>query len=700
MLNNTSPMGKKNKPFDVFGFLQRYGVLCLGLGSLLFMLPAPLVWVFSSKEYEAAGLLRIEPVVPSLITKSEDPSIINYFGDFARTQVQRLRQPGVIADAVARMDPAQQKELFGDITDPDLQQTLLNRRLSVRHLGRTHLLEIRARGWEAQQPAWVINHLMDAYIAACNQEMEDKQVRRLNYLDQKRIDLLRTIRGMESKLKDTAESILTASFSENYNLNHHRVQWLQKAHVAQYADMVREQHTLASQEVRQEATEQLTMEPMVSELVMKDQSIDFTSSWTYQELQKMRASLDGVSSDNTDRMYVERRMEAMREYEAKLLSETEAVASKVLYGKRAYDLETTIINAQSRYNAASAAEDDLAAELDRAKAASAAFSRKIIGAESLKAQLGYTRDLLFRIDTRIQELRAEAQAPPRVSIETRATAPRFPAPSNKKKLILMLFVAAFGVSGALFLALELMDTRIRKAANLSDALGQTASIEVPKDREHIQQAADTLAVQLLNEQQNNPITTLVFSGVHHRVGVTTMTHHTAAALARFGKRVLLLDTTENAVGVPKRFEEMRSLLNNAINHKGTRQEDATYDRLPLGDWIKHPRLNRRLAELLNHLNKAYDLICIDTDPISTTPISQYLAGQGDVALLLAQGHQTHYRALRETAQTLIRLGVPVIAPVLNWGAPIRWNLLERVMRRLPQRLIHPPIPFAHLFQST
>ena len=71
------PYGKPSKSFDIKGFLKRYGLLLLVIGSFLFTITVPIVLLIGKPNYEVKALMRIDPVIPSLITKSDDTSIIN-----------------------------------------------------------------------------------------------------------------------------------------------------------------------------------------------------------------------------------------------------------------------------------------------------------------------------------------------------------------------------------------------------------------------------------------------------------------------------------------------------------------------------------------------------------------------------------------------------------------------------------------------
>ena len=82
---------------------------------------------------------------------------------------------------------------------------------------------------------------------------------------------------------------------------------------------------------------------MVDEMVMKDASLNLTSSWTYQQQQQMRSSTDGLTKSNPDRIYIEERMKAMQQYEKKQKNELNKSAHKILYGKRDFDLNKELI---------------------------------------------------------------------------------------------------------------------------------------------------------------------------------------------------------------------------------------------------------------------------------------------------------------------------------------------------------------------
>ena len=99
------PYGKPSKSLDFIGFAKRYGLFILVIGSFLFTLTVPIVLLISKPNYEVKAIMRVDPVMPSLITSSDDPQIINYYQDYARTQAQRMMSFDVLKKTVEKLTP-------------------------------------------------------------------------------------------------------------------------------------------------------------------------------------------------------------------------------------------------------------------------------------------------------------------------------------------------------------------------------------------------------------------------------------------------------------------------------------------------------------------------------------------------------------------------------------------------------------------
>ncbi|MBI9086107.1 MAG: hypothetical protein JEZ11_21085 [Desulfobacterales bacterium] len=699
------PLGRSGKSLDIIGFATRYGLLALVLGAFVFCLLAPVVLMLSRPNYDVQAALKIDPVVPSLITKSEDPSIINYFHDYARTQAQRMKEFQVLAGTIGRLSPEERAAVLPEGLAVEKAVAILEAMIRITPVHRTHLIELTVSGPKPEGLAPLLNHLMAVFLEKIRREAEMKDHERITYLEEKRQMLAEAIDGMETQLQTLAETIHTASFSEDFNVLQQRSQQLQKLAVEAFGDRVVAEKAYRQSQLKAERSKALSLDPMVDEVVMKDQSIDFTSSWTYQQLQQLRGSIDGITPQNPDRIRVEQRMQAMRDYEKQLRREVRDTAEKILHGKREYELEQELIEARKRLKAAQAAEADILAALADSQQQAGRISKGLIEGEALRQQLDHSRELLFRIDTRIHELMAESKAPLRISIESPARQPIAPVGSNTKKLLILCLAAAFGSVGGGLLAYDFLDNRIRSPRHIQQALGHPPTWPLSKAPEEIPfhrllaMAPDTqpakairsLAIRLNRERERSGARVFLFTGVDPGTGCSGITLNCARALSELVPKVLVVEGNWNhpqlsrIAGQSRPVDALTSLLVEMAPYKGGIVHDPEYgvDLLPIHNDCFDKAARNQLHTFIRQARDHYDAICIDAAPILRCDLTEYLAVQADVVALISQGDSTLFRDLRRAAEILVRLDVPAIAPVLNWGATKQHARIGRLLANLP-----------------
>ncbi len=681
------PLGRSGKPLDIMGFLHRYGLLGLVLGAFVLCFLVPVVLMMSRPNYEAQATLKIDPVVPSLITKSEDPSIINYFHDYARTQAERMKEYEVLAETLKRLSPEERGSILAKGISQETAVAILGRIVRITPVSRTHLIELDVSGPAPQGLAPLLNRLMEVFLEKIRDEATMKDHERLTYLEEKRQGLADAITGMETQLQTLAETIHTASFSEDFNVLQQQSQQLQKLAVQAFGERVAAEKAYEQSQLKARQMKALSLDPMVDEVVMKDQSIDFTSSWTYQQLQQLRGSIDGITPGNPDRIRVEQRMQAMRDYEKQLRREVRDTADKILQGKRQYELDQELIDAAKRLKAAQEAEADILANLASSQQQAGRISKGLIEGEALKQQLGHSRDLLFRIDTRIHELLAESKAPLRITIESLARRPSAPTGSNTKKLLILCLAAAFGSVGGGLLAYDYLDNRIRSPRNVEQALGYPPTWPLSRAPEGISfqrllaeapssqpaMAIRSLAVRLNREREQNNSRVFLFTGVDRGCGCSGIALNCARALGELTLKVLVVG------GQGGKTEPGQAPAAPIVHDPESGIDRLNIDTGPMDTSYRH-----WLQEFIRKARDQYDAICIDAAPILSCDLTEYLAVQSDAVVLISQGDSTLFRDLHRAAAILVRLEVPAIAPVLNWGGTKKNGRIDKLLDSLPE----------------
>ncbi|MCW8798848.1 MAG: hypothetical protein OQK66_07770 [Prosthecochloris sp.] len=714
MLNDQAPKealpyGKKAKPFDITGFLKRYGLLVLVIGSFLFTLAVPVVLLIGKPNYEAKALMRIDPVIPSLITKSEDPSIINYYQDYARTQAKRMMQFSVLEQTVLKLTPEEKAAILPPLLPADKCANILGIIIKVSPLNGTHLIEIKVASPKKEGLAPLLNSFMAVFLekVRTNTQMQDNE--RLVYLRNKQESLVSEISSIEDELTQLTQDIYTASFTEDYNLASKKTEELQKLYVKSLGERISAENKLLETERSNTQIKALPLDAMIDEMVMDDQSLDFTSSWTYQQLQQMRSSTDGLTKNNPDRIYVEERMKGMELYETKLKDDIRANAQQILYGKREHDLEKENIKARNHFENTVGAENEILAKLEQNQKEGTRISIGMHLGQALEARLKHKRELLDRIGTRIHELEVEGKAPLRISVESPAREPDKPAGSNIKKLMFVFFALSFGSTAGLFLAYDFLDNRIRRPEDIQNAFGSPAAGIIPKAiqdtnpekpsqplamTDNVRHAIQSLAVLLKREHQQHHASIILCTGVERSNGCSSIALGIAQSLSQLLPNVLLIDadlshpSLASMTEVPASHIGLSDILTADVSWKETIQTspENNFDLITAGKASQSDIAQQGIAPLLEEARQCYDLICIDTGPVLESTLTEHLATQADITLLIALGQSTLYRDLRKAGEQLIRLNVAAIAPVLSWGGVTKSISIDHLLKQKPDFL--------------
>ena len=696
------PGGKAKKPFDIIGFIFRYGLIIIIFGLFILTMLVPLVLKVKKPNYEVHAMLKIDPVIPSLITKSEDPSITGFYHDFVRTQATRISEYDILADTIEKLTPEQKKTIFPDNFSNEESVALLQRIIQISPVSRTHLVKLSIQGPKKEGLAPLLNTLMTTYLSKMERELEKKDTRRLTYLIEKKKTLNSEIQQKEEQLQEVAAKVLSSTFTEDFNVWQKRLGELQKSYIHFFGDRVQAENEYRYEQKTADAFRQLPLSALIDEGVLADDAISFTSSWTYQQLQDLRSSIDGVTAQNNDRKRVEQRMKAMRDYENKLRTETRDTLDSIIYGKQELQLQQTLIKRENTYREALASEQEIMAALEEAQLVSGQNSSSILKGSALETGLKHSRELLFRIDTRIHELEAESKAPLRVTIESPAKEPKTPAGSNIKKLLMMCVAFSFGSVGVLFVLIEFFDNRIRSAKTILHALGHPptwpisqapagvtfTSVLAAASESKTAKAIRSLATRIYREHQDRKANIFLFTAVDNNSGTTEITMNTAQALAFQSSKVLVLDaniqeweTIDDGDGeedIDSSFDPFQ-----AVQHDSQKGIDYLVSFMPKKSARYASRtLNRFLAEAKKH----YDFICIDTAPVLQCDLTEYLAANSDVAILIIQGDSTTYSDVRRSAEILVGLDIPALAPVLNWGGVKIERWFEKYIDAIPERL--------------
>jgi succinoglycan biosynthesis transport protein ExoP len=697
------PGTKKSKPIDIVRFLTLNIVTIIVLGNFGFTLLAPFAFMGIKPFYKSSAKLKIEPVVQSIISNDEETSILRQYSDFIWTQANRMRDSTLLQKAIKKLTLEEKDSLFPKGLPAENCAILLSQRLFVEPVSRTYLIDMAIQGDYPEGLAPILNNIMEVYKDSVDTEKRMQNDNRLKYLRSERDTLKQQILGKQTKLRELAILTNTSSFSEEFNFYFKKAEQLQKAYVELYLQMVDAEHLYVQRSKEKTEISKLSMEAQVEDMVSNDWGLDSTQSWTYQKLQEMRSTLDGLTEENPGRKYTEDRMKSMRRYELDMTEEVRELGRKVIYGTREYELEKKLIEAKSRYESIRTSMEDISLKLDSAKKEAGENSGRLIIGEQIQAELWQMRQLLFGYEKRINELVLQTNVASRISIYTKARRPESQAGSNAKKLFMVCLVLPFGVVTFILFVFDFMDNRITSPRNIVSALGYPSTWPISRAPEGVpfsrvtldaresvtSKALRSLALRIHRDSVRNDTKLFLFNGVDSKSGATEIILNTAHHLGQMLPSVLVIEATSS-------HPTLRKLLDIPPEHPGFSEvltgkatiEDAIYtdfERNVSFIFSSDPpyALEASLVfqAILAEAKKNFDIVLIDSTQIMKSDFTEYLAMHADVVILVVQGDRTLYRSLREVAQLFMRLEVPAMASVLNWGGVKYTTSLEKFLEK-------------------
>jgi len=718
MAKPTIPLpGRPTKPFDPIGSLLRRWLEIVVFGGILASILLLGAVLASKPYYEVEGLLRIEPVIPNLLAPTEDFSITAYYHDFSRTQVRRLKDRDVLEKALSSLPPEYLKHFTFATENLSLAALALGGQLDISRIRDTHIVRLYLKAGQPEGMAEVVNGLMTTYLDKLESEESRKNSRRLTFLKEEKQRLEQEIATQVLKLETVVGKIGTSNFSEAFNIHTSRFKEMQGAYARAYEKRVVLENAYQKVVTGSAEFRNMSLNPIIDEMVEKDQSLWDTSFWTYKTLQEQRAKLDGVSRGNPDRKYIDERMAGMQGYLNKLRLDVRDRATRIITEKRELDLDTKLLQARLELEAAKKNEEEILASLEQVRSLSISSSGQIFEAQQFNEDLIHLRALLDRTDDRLHMLRLESKTPGRVVLESQARSPEQPAGSNRKKLMVMALMLAFGGMTALVLLFDLLDNRIRHTKDIMNALsigptwpisnylvtgsGQQRFHRVTLDDSEniVAVAIRSLAGRIDMEHRQHQAKVIVFTGIDACGGTSEILLNTAQSLRTLHERILIIEINHShanlveLLATPQRALGLIDVLtaNCSLAEGVYREPERDIDVLPIipgaGRLETHAS---QFVELLTEARAAYDLILVDAAPVLASDRTEIALMQADVGVMVIQGDRSCYRDLRLCFETFARLRVPAMAAVLNWGAPRHrskiWVMLSEFLQPLRSRL--------------
>jgi polysaccharide biosynthesis transport protein len=703
---------RKGKRFDIRWFLVRRLKAILIGGGALFAFLLPFAILKGNYSFETSGKFLIAREAPRIIGSNEEyTNLVNYFHDYAKTQAERIKSPENLEQALKSLPDQVRRRLQPGEMPPSTAVAILQRNLEVQEMGSTHLIQVKLKGGSAEGLAEMVNAIMNSYVQKLREESENKDSRRINFLIQERDVLKKDFEEKSKSLESMVQKTMSSDFQANTNVNLQKFLIIQDSYLKAYNAKIAAENLFHQTESEAIALKKLNNQVLADEMVAGDQALWRTMSWTYEKLQELRASIDGVTKNNSDRQYIEKRMKGMEDYERLQREAVRKQSEKIVTEKRDYELAKRVLAVEADFLSKAKTAAELKEEMDKSKNQLETSLQDMVVGQQLVQVIENSRKKYFDLENRIRDLKLEAKTPSIVSIESYAVTPTSPSSTNRQKLIMMSLFFSFALPTSGLFLIDFLDNRMHSPQDITDYLGVPSlwpisdyqtdhapallfeRLTLDDATHNIAKAFGSLAVRLNKERQLHKATIALFNGVNEQCGVTAIILNTAQIMRLTCNKIMLIDANNLHPGLllgagadfdairPINFNSEKVDLAPGIFHDAERQIDIlSLAQMNRTMWSGH------LPMLLQDLKKNYDFILIDSAPVLHTDLTEMLLVLADIEVLIVQGDRTYYNEFTRSVEIILRLEVPALATVLNWGGPKPPDWSEQMIGKVTDRV--------------
>lgn len=699
---------KPKKPFDPVATFTRHWFKIVVFGGSLFILLSPFALLLSKTYHKVSGKLVVLPESESMISRTDEGSVASYYHQFISTQLDIIKSPQILEKAINRLPADNKKYFMPKGMSLSFAARLLNRELTVEQPSGTHFIDVTLERDDAKGMVEMVNTIMEVYIEDYEKGEEGKDYRRLSFLQSEKENLNSEIEIKSAQLKKISEEIASSAFSGNDD----EAAQFEMAYENSYRDRVEKEKKLKAIKGEAETLKKLSLDAYIQELISKNTVVSKLDVLAQESLHKLRDSQVGLSEDNPGRHQLEERIKDIKEYTTEQKDIIKEDIKKLLYEKRETELREKIIHAETDLNAAKMIEDEILKKRNQLLEKRAEITAKELNRKQIESGLEQMKNNLNRVDTRFYELKLESKAPGKIRLERLADNISMISGSNLKKLIVLIFLFAFGLISGTCLLFDILDDRIRGEKDILNSLGalphrpvsdylqvrlkKTSFSRVLLDdpTNKVAQSIHSLAIKLDKERKGHNAKIAVFTGVDSKSGVTEILLNTAYAMSKLCSKILIIETNfahpslknlirtnENKKGLLDLIEGQASLSDCITLDKERGIDVILAGHLPSDDELVN--LDRsKISILLEKVRENYDFILIDTMPMLISDLAEFLIVQADIVPLVVQGDRSLYKFTYMAGQSLFKLEVPAIAAVLNLGAPRYRTKIQEIVFRL------------------
>ena len=642
--------------------LHNHARLVVLIFLIVTLLGLPVVFVKGQPSYQSTATVQVSPRYMKTLRDDielEFQSNTQYL-QFVEQQARTINRYDVIELALQQLDETGPNPWRREGESDRRAIERLQRSLAIRHLRNTYLIQVTLVTDQPDGIEVILNAVVAAYLERAREEHFFAADQRVESLKRRESELLEQIESMtEERTRIAQELGVTAFNPDDVNPFDRRAYQLQEDHLEARTRRIEAQARLDAFLTQGETD---TAMRSIQESLLSDPGLNSLKAILNQRRAELLAATSGLSAthpaylDSQDELAGIEREISGRETELREQLSGGIASRHRTTASQAREIETQV-------------EQLLTEVADQAGAYAKQFNRAV----SLTNHLRLLWNELDRVRDRLNFFEAEDASPGFSRLVTPALAPLYPTGTGKKKLLLMVLVAAIALSLTAPIVIDFLDRRVRTVNDVHRTLGfpPLGWIVDAIDPDRLRFAEDQLrrlASGLIRDGNRHATRTIVVTSVRPGGGTTWIARSLTRTLNRLGFPTLVVEA--NAYRPDPVYGPgpgLASVLENGSGRLRVNATDPEVPSMPVGSGPGSRALGnlQRLQSVLKAIPERYRFVVVDAPPLLASSDAELIAGAGDAVLLVAESGGVSRGELGRAGRLLRSIDPPVVGSVVN-----------------------------------
>lgn len=662
---------------------------------LVLLAGLPMVFTKGKPKYSATAVVQVAPRYMKNVRDDGEldfPSNTQY-REFLEQQTRSVLRYDIVRDALVGL--GERGSVWQRPTESQRRAVdRLRESMSVRSIPDTYMIEISLQSERKEGLAEIVNAVVNTYVERMKSERvygADVRIRSLQVREQALTGMIKNKVEERTRL---ALQLGISAFTGKEENPYDKVLVEMRAALAEAHNKRFEAESKINAFLAHGETDINTRS--IQEAVLIDPGLANLKSTLYKRRAELLMQLAGIEPKHPGYQAL---TQELKQIETEIAAQTSTLGNQVK--------SSLLARYQTTVDQTRRIEDELQRSLAEQEKKGAGFASLYNQAMTLTQDLEQDRRELETLRDRLNHFADEQNSFGFVRLVTPALPPETPFGMGKKKIFMMVLLAALLAMLVVPMAMDLMDRRIHTVNDAERALGIPAlgwMVEKQNEATHLfsEDLLRRMAGSLIREQQKQGASVFAFSAVKPGAGTTELTLSLAKTLDALGYPTLVVEA--NAFRNDKRFGHDRPGLLQCLQGEADPAAcvvPATETSPAMVRAGNQP--HQRHLDRLDRINDAtavwlqtFRFVLVDIPPLLMSADAEILADRLQQLVLVIESQAISVGELKRAGRQIEKVNPAAVGVVVNrvrpfpGGGYLRELLLEYLVGRKPEAYFTQP----------